>query len=223
MTNDEIREKLFSKKSPDRRRAAKEIGKNKIVEFSDDLYNQYVKERNDKRTWETQCEMIRTLGNLNYRKANNIFEEIVKQNKTHDAITGNATTAYVRLSRKSINDGELVLELIKIGGFSVRGGALWALMIDKMIPSEEIIKELLVLCKDRHKDFECGYGDDRKYLAIACANWNIELTKDFLNHCIETAFYYDDFKEEVTDTNLIEVCKNSLKGKYSKAYIGDKY
>jgi hypothetical protein len=38
MTNEEITERLFSKKSSDRRIAAKEIGKNKLTYFGDELY-----------------------------------------------------------------------------------------------------------------------------------------------------------------------------------------
>ena len=41
MTIDEIKEKLASKKSPDRRRAAKEIGKTKAAELDDLLYESY--------------------------------------------------------------------------------------------------------------------------------------------------------------------------------------
>lgn len=53
MTTEEIKEKLTSKKSTNRRRASKEIGKSKLSEFGDDLYDAYLKEKNDKRTWET--------------------------------------------------------------------------------------------------------------------------------------------------------------------------
>jgi hypothetical protein len=80
MTNDEVLEKLNSKKSPDRKRAAKEIGKNNIVELGDELYKKYLEEINDKRTWETQCEMIKSFGIINYKKAFEIIEKIVKQN-----------------------------------------------------------------------------------------------------------------------------------------------
>ena len=80
------------------------------------------------------------------------------------------------------------------------------------------------LAKDinKHKDrlgHEYGLVDSRKYLAIACANWDIELTRDFLNHCIDTASNISSFGKPVINQSLIEVCQNSLKGKFSKAYL----
>jgi hypothetical protein len=217
MTNDEIKEKLFSKKSADRRRAAKEIGKNKIVEFGEELYKKYLEEWQDKRTWETQNEMIKALGLIDYKNSLGIITEIVKENIPHDAITICAAMTYVRLKRNSINDGKPVLELLDFGSCSVIGGALSALAYDKMMPDNETIEKIIKICWDihKHKDrigYEYGLEDSRKYLAIACANWDKKLTKDFLNHCIESAEEYNNI--------LREVSQNSLNGKYSKSYLG---
>jgi len=66
---DEIKEKLISKKSKDRRQAAKEIGKAKLTDLSEMLYQAYLKEKNDKRTWEIQVEMITAIGILCYKPA----------------------------------------------------------------------------------------------------------------------------------------------------------
>jgi hypothetical protein len=224
MTNEEITEKLFSKKSSDRRKAAKEIGKNKLKDFGNDLYKQYLEERKDKRTWETQCEMIKALGHIDYKNAFKEIGEIVKNNIPHDMITICAATAYVQLKRGNINDGKPVLELLEFGGISVIGGALFALAFDQMMPDNETIEKIIKKCWDiqNHKDRigeEYGTMDYRKYLAIACANWDKKLTECFLNHCIETSTHISRFNNEVKDINLIEVCKNSLKGKYSKSYI----
>jgi hypothetical protein len=224
MTTDEILEKLNSKKSTDRRRGAKEIGKVKIVELGEELYEKYLIERLDKRTWETQCEMIKALGSIDFRKAINEIEQIVRTNIPHDTITIVAGTTYVQLKRKSINDGSPVLELLDFGSVSVVHGALLALAIDQMKPDENEIRNILSLCKDmnKHKDrtgHEFGLMDSRQYLAIACANWDIELTRDFLNHCMDTASDMGRFGKPVINQNLIAVCQNSLKGKFSKAYL----
>jgi hypothetical protein len=224
MTNDEIKEKLNSKKSADRRKAAKEIGKAKITELGDLLYEKYIQERADNRTWETQYAMIKSLGILGYKKAINIIEQIVKENIPHDMITCAASTAYIQLTRESINDGTPALELLKFGSISVISGALGALAIDQMKPHDDIIKEILLLCKDinKHKDrigHEYGLIDNRQYLATACANWDIQLTKDFLNHCIQTAYDINSFGKPIRNENLVEVCQNSLKGRSSKLYL----
>lgn len=209
MTTEEIKSKLHSTKSADRRSAAKEIGKLKLADFADSLYQAYLKERTDKRTWETQVEMILALGLLDYKNALKEIEPIVRANDPHDMITYAAAHTYVRLKRKSLHDASPVLELLQFGGLSTVDGCLNPLGYDRMLPDENQIKELIKLSWDlhNHKDYEVGYGDPRYGIAAACAGWDIQLTKAFLEHCIATANKY---------TPLIYVSENSLNGKYVK-------
>jgi len=209
MTNEELKAKLESKKSADRKRAAKEIGKLKLSYFGDDLYTAYLKETKDKRTWETQVEMILALGLIDYKNALKEIDAIIRVNNPHDMITYAAAQSYVRLTRKSINDASPVIELLQFGGLSTVSGCLNPLGYDRMLPNENQIKELIKLTWDlhKHKDWERGYGDPRYGIAAACAGWNRELTKDFLEHCLATAN---------GDTPVEYVSENSLKGKYVK-------
>lgn len=224
MTTEEIKLKLESKKSADRRRASKEIGKLKITDIGNELYNAYLKEKKDDRTWETQSEMIKSLGIIDYKALLSDLEEIVNSNIPHDAITSAAATSYVQLKRESTNDAKPILDLLNFGSVSVISGALFALPIDRMVPPDNEIKSIINKCWDinKHPDrvgYEFGLIDSRIYLALACADWNLSLTKDFLNHCIETAFDISRFDKPVQNTNLIAVCTNSLKGKFSKGYL----
>jgi hypothetical protein len=210
MTTEEIKVKLHSKKSADRKRAAKEIGKLNLTDLAEDLYKAYLTETTDKRTWETQVEMILALGLINYKNALTEIEQIVKANKPHDMITYAAAQSYVRLKRKSLNDVSPVLELLQFGGLSIVDGCLNPLGYDKMQPEENEIKELIKLSWDlhQHKDrlgLQHGYTDPRYGLAAACAGWDRQLTRDFLEHCLATG-----------DTPLKYVAENSLKGKYVK-------
>jgi len=209
MIVDEIKTKLFSKKSGDRKRAAKEIGKQNLTLLADDLYNAYLKEIADKRTWETQVEMILALGMLDYKNVLPQIEQIVRANISHDMITYAAAQTYVRLKRNSLHDATPVLELLKFGGLSVVSGCLNPLGYDKMLPNENQINELIKLAWDlhKHKDYDSGYSDPRYGIAAACAGWDKNLTKDFLEHCIATAN---------GNTPLEYVSENSLKGKYVK-------
>lgn len=209
MTTEEIKTKLHSTKSADRKRAAKEIGKLKLTDIGDDLYQAYLRETKDKRTWETQVEMILALGQLDYKNALSEMDTIIKANNPHDMITYAAAQTYVRLKRKSLSDASPVLELLKFGGLSTVSGCLNPLGYDKMQPDESQIKELIKLTWDlnKHKDYEPGYGDPRYGIAAACAGWDRQITKDFLEYCIATAN---------GDTPLEYVSKNSLKGKYVK-------
>lgn len=210
MTIDEIKSKLQSTKSADRRRAAKEIGKMKLTDLGDDLYNAYLIEVTDKRTWETQVEMILALGLLDYKIALKEIEQIVRTNKPNDMITYAAAQTYVRLKRHSIHDASPALALLQFGGLSTVDGCLNPLGYDKMLPDDNQIKELIRLGWDlhKHKDRlgqEKGYCDPRYGLAAACAGWDNQLTKDFLEHCIATG-----------DAPVKYVAENSLKGKYVK-------
>jgi len=209
MTTEEIKTKLHSTKSADRKRSANEIGKLKLTDLADDLYQAYIKETKDKRTWETQVEMILALGLLDYKNALTEIETIIKANNPHDMITNAAAQTYVRLKRKSLNDATPVLELLRFGGLSTVSGCLKPLGYDRMQPDEEQINELIKITWDlnKHKDYEPAYGDPRYGIAAACAGWDRRLTKDFLEHCLATADGY---------TPLTYVSENSLKGKYVK-------
>jgi hypothetical protein len=224
MTIEEITEKLNSKQSHDRRRAAKEIGKLRIYELRNNLFQSYLKEKNDKRTWETQTEMIKSLGLIEFKEFLIEVDKIVNENQPHDMITMAAATTYVQLKRKSINDATPVIELLKFGSVSVVAGALLSLAVDRMKPANNEIEEILKRSRDinKHPDRigrEFGLIDSRIYLALVCADWEPDMTNDFLNHCIETAFNINRFNKPEENSNLIAVCKNSLKGKFSKGYI----
>ncbi len=210
MTTEEIKTKLHSTKSTDRRRAAKEIGKNEITGFSEELFSKYLVEKKDKRTWQTQVEMILALGLLNHKTVLIEIEPIIRKNNPHDMITYASAQTFVRLKRQSLTDAVPVLELLKFGGLSVVDGCLNPLGYDKMQPSNNHIEELIKLCWNlhKHKDRigqESGFCDPRYGLVAACAGWEKQLTKEFLEHCILTG-----------DSPVKYVAEKSLKGKYVK-------
>jgi hypothetical protein len=210
MAIDEILVKLQSTKSDERRKSAKEIGRQKITGLGEALFNAYCKEERDSRTWETKVEMILALGLIDYKQAICKIDEIVDKNKPHDMITYAAAQTYVRLKRKFLNDAEPVIELTKFGGLSVVSGALHAITFDKMLPANTEIIELLELGWNlhKHKDrigHENGYLDPRCYLASACAGWDKQLTRPFLNYCLETAG---------KDATLKKAVEYAIKGKY---------
>jgi hypothetical protein len=210
MQKGDILGKLLSTKSADRRKAAKEIGKQMMVELGDAVFEAYCKEKKDIRTWETKVEMIISFGLINYKNAISEIEIIIDQNNPHDMITYAAAQSYVRLKRQSLSDAQPVIELLKDGGLSVISGALVPLGHDHMIPSKVEILQLIELGWDlyKHKDrigYEYGYADPRYGLIIACAGWDKQLVMPFLKHCLET------LGKSGYLTNVIE---NAMKGKY---------
>ena len=224
MTTEEIATKLQSSKSADRERAANAICKLKLTDLAEDLFAAFLKDTKENRSSYTRCAMIKALGVLDFKKALPEIKKIVVKNFIHDTLTGLATTCYIQLKRKSIHDGEPVIDALKFGRYSVINGALFALAVDQMVPKENEIKEIIKLCKNinKHKDrigHEYGLIDSRIYLALACANWDPKLTIDFLNHCIVTAIDIDVQGKPYPNQKLVDVCNNSLNGKFSKKHL----
>jgi hypothetical protein len=212
MTTEQIKTNLLSKKSVDRRKAAKEIGKQRETRMGKELLEAYLNEAGDNRTWETQTEMILSLGLINYKPALPYIESIVHLNNPHSMITYCAAQSYVRLKRDSITDSRPVIELLKFGGLSLVDGALNPLGYDKMAPPKEEVITLINLAWDlhKHKDRignEAGYSDPRYGLVAACAGWDKNLTQPFLAHCVLTAGI---------DSTLKNVAENAIKQKYVK-------
>jgi len=220
ITVGEIEQKLFSTKSADRLFATKQIVKNNIVDLGNELFKAYTKEKNDKRTWELQSEMIKAFGLLNYKNALDDIQFLVRANASYDMITMNAATAFIQLKRENLCDAEPVLELLNFGSTSVIAGALKALAIDRMLPNRIEVEKILKISSDinKHQDrlgHEFSLIDPRIYVAIACAGWDLTLTNNFLHHCISTAFNINRFGTPIENSFLIEVCKKSLKGQYT--------
>lgn len=224
LTNDEITEGLASRKSKERRRAAKALAKNPVESLAEPLFRAYLKEIKDARTWETQCEMICAIGRLRHIDAICVIEPIVRANDPHDMITRCAATTYVQLKRATPHDAGPVLELVDFGSVSVHSGALFALAADEMVPSDQEIRKLLQYSWNinKHPDRqgqEFSLVDCRRYVALAAARWKPSLAHSFLRHCIDTAYDINRFGKPSRNTNLVDICKNSLAGKISKGYI----
>lgn len=200
-----IKEALTDSKGVSRRNAAKKIGKKKIVELSDDLFNAYEKEIKDIRNWETLSEMIIAMGKIGCDKIIPTLEEIIKENKQYDRITSAAALAYVRLKRKTPNDVIPIISLIHDGKLSVMNGATSALTYDDMIPSDEDIKTLIDIFnrKEEKELVHLGSSDPRSYLISAMSQWKKEFTSDYLKQYIDTP-------------RLKEYALASLKGKKSR-------
>lgn len=179
---------LQDSKSQNRRKAAKKIGKNNLAELGEILLAAFLKERNDKRTWETQTEMIVALGKIGYSPALSFFKEIVGVNETEDMITHAAARSYVRIKRSSLNDASPVIELLRFGKLSVLDGATSALAYDDMTPPDDQIKMIIELL-DKHKDEELsirGLMDPREYLLSCMSKCKIQTCSDYINRFVDS-------------------------------------
>ena len=212
--------KLHAKRSAERRKAAKAIGSQRLVDLGPALHECYLVEKKDPRTWETQTEMILALGRLGYKPATRDIEGIVRKNLPEDMITMAAAIAHVQLNRAHLHDATPVLALLDFGRLSVISGALKALAFDAMIPNGQAIQTIINLCWDAHQHPDragkaFGIMDPRIYLALACSQWEQGLVKDFLKHCLNTANFVNRHGKKVEDQQLVEVCQNALLRKFT--------
>ena len=203
----QIRMDLTNKASAVRRRAAKNIRKHNLVELGEELYLVYLHERKDKRTWETQMEMINALGKIRYTAVLPYLEEIIEKNKRLDAITSSAALAYIRIIRQSSNDIKPVLHLLEHGNLSVINGATEGLAYDKMIPSKEEQELLINLFDNMPLDrlHERGCFEPREKFLSALSQWDKNVTKGYITK------YLND-----SDRDLRMYAEAALKGKCLK-------
>ena len=203
----QIRLDLTNKASTVRRRAAKNIRKHNLVELGEELYLAYLHERKDKRTWETQMEMINALGKIRYTAVLPYLEEIIEKNKRLDAITSSAALAYIRITRQSSNDIKPVLHLLEHGNLSVIDGATAGLAYDKIVPSEEEQELMINLFSNISLDklYERGCFDPRENFLSALSQWDRNITKEYITK------YLND-----SDRDLRMYAEAALKGKCLK-------
>jgi len=177
---EEITADLLHAKSEKRRAAAKKIGKLLIHDAVDTLFEAYVNEKKDERTWETQVEMIKSLGRLRCKKLLPHVKKIIEQNLEFDRITNVSATAFVRLESNDNSYIPTVIELFKIGKHSVLSGAIAAVLFDGIIPEQnEMIKLIETVNNSYHPD-ERGIEDTRKKMACIMSVWPKNIVKPYL-------------------------------------------
>lgn len=175
-----IKKDLISSKSAKRRSAAKKIGKYQIISLRDELLEVYIKEREDIRTWETQTEMITALGKVDHKEALPYLQEIIDQNKDFDTITAFTALAYIRLTRKHVNDMKTVIDFMTIGSVSVFDGAVMALAYDDIVPTEAEMKKVIEILDARKAIYDRPYSNPIAMLISAMYKWPQEISLPFL-------------------------------------------
>ena len=185
----QIASDLQNSKSDKRRSAAKKIGKNQLVQLGNELYTAYIKEREDKRTWETQTEMIFAFGKIGYTKALPDLKLIIERNVPHDMITNAAARSYVRLKRKDLKDVKPVIDLLQFGNLSVLNGAICILTFDDMTPSETEIKAIIsIMDSKKEEDISIrGLSDPREYLLSAMSKWKNSTSETYIRRFLEAS------------------------------------
>jgi len=205
VNNNTVSELLSSDKKGDLRKGVKLAVNNVLYDFADDLYNILNNHISDGKMWEMNYDIIRLLGKAKYNKVTPILEDICNKNEDHDMVTSAASTALSRIKRTNINDVDEVKRLLTFGNFAVVDGALRSMGIDRVMPKEEEVNEIIHAIKAFEPKIETGYADIREGLAVACAGWiKNQETKSFLDDCIQSG-----------DSALAKLATSAQKGKYA--------
>jgi len=191
-------EQLQHKSSPKRRAAAKKIREIAANEAGPALLAALKRELNDRRTWETQYQMIMALGESGYSESLDYLLQLAEQEFE-------ATTVYVALG-----DAITILEQLKNHSFDslsiwidddrkyLAEGGIRSLASNQLTPDNTLISKIIEYANkpdNENMDF---------WVAAASPNWPASLTKDFLNHCLE--------KSALDETK--KAAKAALNGKY---------
>ena len=134
-----------------------------------------------------------------------LFSEIISDAINDGLILKYCIHAYVRLKRQYINDVSPLFEFNTTIS-NINESLLEVLGYDKVVPNIEEQTKII------EKYFHFGDGIDYRYfsdprygLAAACAGWDKDLVKPFLEYCLTKP-----------DAPLKYVAQNSLNGKYVK-------
>lgn len=140
------------------------------------------------------------------REILNSLDFIIRNEKENGFVLNLAVKAYIRIKRTCLNSLTPIYDIWDINEHTVQESILEVLGYDKVVPTVDEQKEII------NKYFYFGdgldlnfYGDPRYGLAAACAGWENDIVKAFLEYCLT-----------INDAPIKYVAKKSLEGKYVK-------
>ena len=179
----ELIEQLDHKSSPKRRAAAKKLRKLKAKEAGSALLAALQTELKDKRTWETQYQMIMALGESGYTKSLDYLIQLAEQEFEATMVymaIGDAITRLIYLKEGNINfiidslnsKPELPLFI---------DGLIRAIAIAKLAPPQDNIDNLILYANQADTS-----NNHKAWIATAAAGWTGDKTINFLNNCLSS-------------------------------------
>lgn len=178
-----IKAKLESKRANEIISAAKQLQKKYVPGFENILVSVLENRYRTNKSWEVQSELIKVVGQERINSGLPIITEIVHKNLEFDAVTIQAATAYLRITRKNISDVEPIVSMFGNIGYSVGEGLLSCLGEDLMMPPAKDQNKLISYFWDFGNPTPFGHVDPRFGLAQAAVNWDTAEAKDFIRHC----------------------------------------
>lgn len=196
----EIVAQLGDKKSPKRRYSAKRLRKLKDVDAGSSLLAALEIELKDLRTWETQYQMIMAIGECGYKPALPFLNELTKQDFEATMVYVAIGDAIVRLSIENERDTAPIFKLLDTGNEMLIDGALRAMAMLKMVPSDSHIEKIINYVATRELNQGIHF-----WVVAAAPGWSGAKVEEYLDYCAKSP------REEITSAvNL------ARKNKYKK-------
>jgi hypothetical protein len=174
----EILAQLGDKKSPKRRSAAKKLRKLKDADAGPFLLTALETELKDARTWETQYQMIMAIGECGYKPALPFLIELAKQNFEATMVYVAIGDSIVRLSIDNERDATPIFMLVDTGNEMLIDGALRAMAMLKMVPSDSHIEKIINYVSGRELNQGIHF-----WVVAAAPGWSGEKVEEYLDYC----------------------------------------
>jgi len=174
---------LSNKASAKRRSAAKKLRKLKVKEAGPALLAALKNELKDKRTWETQYQMIMALGEAGYTDSLDFLIQLADQEFEATTIyiaIGDAIAKLTYLKNSNIKDIIRFLDCKNNIPLFI-DGLIRAVAILKLVPSPEEIEKIIT-----YGNRTTTNDNNRTWIASAAAGWTGGNVETFLNKCSES-------------------------------------
>lgn len=182
-TPDECVELLKDSKSAKRKSAARAIGKTKDPAHGPKLLDALISELKDKRTWETQCAMIRALGDVGCQEARPELWRMSAQDYDATMLYHEIGFALCRIEPITNDNLLIVRKIIDTQNQMIVGGAFKGILLLKIVPSSQEDVRLILAAAERDTENEGQIITKRCYIAAACCEWKFPEVEEFLKSC----------------------------------------
>jgi hypothetical protein len=167
---------LSHKVSAQRRSAAKQLRKLKDKNAGPALAEALAREVQDRRTWETQYQMIMALGESDYRPALPLLEQL-RALDLEPMVRVALGDAWVRLARTPDGGAAPVLDILKEGDIHLAEGALRAVAMLRLALTSEAVERILDYASRPEN------AKVRFWVAAAAPGWSGPVVDSFLRSC----------------------------------------
>jgi hypothetical protein len=166
---------LTHAQSPKRRSGAKQLRKLKNPAAGPALLLALQHELHDRRTWETQYQMIMAIAENDYRPACPYLETLTHQHFEATMVYTALGDAIVRLGRSTPDDVSPALRLLATNNHMLITGALRAIAMLQLKPIQADIDQLITYVLDHSPHHGADF-----WIAAAAPGWSGERVAQFL-------------------------------------------